>query len=55
MGFFLGGGDKLMLQKLLDLVPEDKKERSTHVLALADFLNLGTRSFQFTESQSKAE
>lgn len=44
-----------MLPELLGLVPEDKMERSIHVLAMADFLNLGTRSFWFTESQYKAE
>lgn len=40
-----------------DILPKDKKERSTHVhvFAMADLLNLGTRSFWFTESQYKAE
>lgn len=40
-----------------DILPEDKMGRSTHihVFAVADLLNLGTRSFWFTESQYKAE
>lgn len=54
-GIFTNYSDILLPELLLGLAPEDKKERSTYVLAMADLLNLGTRSFRFTESQYKAE